>query len=483
MSRSADSPTDEYDKRIRRGNRSACFLAADWRCRLSRREMLRARRRRFRRRGAGGTRPSSGRAPAACEQPRRQPGTNPLAPRPPHFPAKAKQVIFLYMDGGPSQVDTFDPKPRLTGRARPAVQDEDRADAVQQQRQHARLALGSSASTARAASGQRPVSARRPARRRPGRRPLDDVEVLRAHERQLLPAHRLGPAGPAEHGGLVRLRPGQRVPGPARLRRPQRRPDSARRARQFQQRLSAGHVIRARSSSPATRRWPTSSRREATPGLQQNKLALLRKLDPAVLERLGRVDEVESAIANYELAYRMQIGRAGADRLRRRDAGHAGSSTASMPSSRRRAIFARQCLLARRLVERGVRFIELTCPRRAATAGTSTANLKKGHENNALAVDQPIAALLTDLKQRGLLDETLVVWAGEFGRTPFAQGSDGRDHNPFGFTHLAGRRRRQGRHDLRRRPTNTATRSSRTKSRSTTCTPRCCTCWASTTSG
>jgi uncharacterized protein (DUF1501 family) len=97
--------------------------------------------------------------------------------------------------------------------------------------------------------------------------------------------------------------------------------------------------------------------------------------------------------------------------------------------------FAAECLLARRLVERGVRFVELTCP---AAAGIDRwdqhAKLIEGHQNNARAVDQPIAALLTDLKSRGLLDETLVWWSGEFGRTPFAQGADGRDHNPFGFT-------------------------------------------------
>jgi uncharacterized protein (DUF1501 family) len=96
--------------------------------------------------------------------------------------------------------------------------------------------------------------------------------------------------------------------------------------------------------------------------------------------------------------------------------------------------FARQCLLARRLVERGVRFVELTCPSLGHDRWDQHQNLKPGHEDNARAVDQPIAALLTDLAQRGLLDETLVVWSGEFGRTPFAQGSDGRDHNPFGFS-------------------------------------------------
>src|SRR5262249_26292919 len=87
-----------------------------------------------------------------------------------------------------------------------------------------------------------------------------------------------------------------------------------------------------------------------------------------------------------------------------------------------------------RLVERGVRFVELTCPNVGADRWDQHGKLKQGHEDNARAVDQPIAALLTDLKGRGLLESTLVVWAGEFGRTPFAQGSDGRDHNPFGFS-------------------------------------------------
>jgi uncharacterized protein (DUF1501 family) len=98
------------------------------------------------------------------------------------------------------------------------------------------------------------------------------------------------------------------------------------------------------------------------------------------------------------------------------------------------AIFGRQCLIARRLVERGVRFVELTCPSVGHDRWDQHSNLKGGHADNAMAVDQPIAALLTDLKQRGLFGRTLVVWSGEFGRTPFAQGSDGRDHNPFAFS-------------------------------------------------
>jgi arylsulfatase A-like enzyme len=97
-------------------------------------------------------------------------------------------------------------------------------------------------------------------------------------------------------------------------------------------------------------------------------------------------------------------------------------------------VFATECLLARRLVERGVRFVELTCPVNKGDRWDQHGDLRDGHARNCKTVDQPIAGLIRDLKCRGLLDQTLVVWAGEFGRTPFAQGTDGRDHNPFGFT-------------------------------------------------
>jgi Protein of unknown function (DUF1501) len=98
--------------------------------------------------------------------------------------------------------------------------------------------------------------------------------------------------------------------------------------------------------------------------------------------------------------------------------------------------FGRQCLIARRLVERGVRFIELTCPGTGHDRWDQHQNLKKGHEDNARAVDKPIAGLLKDLKSKGLLDSTLVIWGGEFGRTPMTEGKDGRDHNPYGFSML-----------------------------------------------
>src|SRR5207302_1305284 len=154
---------------------------------------------------------------------------------------------------------------------------------------------------------------------------------------------------------------------------------------------------------------------------QRGKLGLLRRLDQGILRRSGGADEIESAIANYETAYRMQTAvpelmdiqgeTAMTRRLYGLDAEYAPTR-----------IFAAQCLIARRLVERGARFIELTCPNVNGDRWDQHGQLRQGHENNALAVDQPIPALLKDLKSRDMLHDTMVAWPGEFGRTPFAQG-------------------------------------------------------------
>jgi hypothetical protein len=173
--------------------------------------------------------------------------------------------------------------------------------------------------------------------------------------------------------------------------------------------------------------------REKAPTFQRQKLDLIGKLDAAKLRQVGPNDAIESAIKNYELAFRMQSA---VPELTNLDDETADTQTAyGLDSSNKSlAIYGRQCLLARRLLERGVRFIELTCPSVGTDRWDQHNNLKSGHEKNAQAVDQPIGALLSDLKQRGMLEDTLVVWTGEFGRTPFAQGSNGRDHNPFGFS-------------------------------------------------
>jgi hypothetical protein len=189
-----------------------------------------------------------------------------------------------------------------------------------------------------------------------------------------------------------------------------------------------GAVFRARDQPLAN-----VAPRERTADLQRGKLAFVRTLDDEFLARTGQDRQVEAAIANFETAFRMQAAVPDLIDLADEDA-----ATLAMYGIDDRyeptRIFARECLLARRLVERGVRFVELTCPHTGNDRWDAHANLVQNHSQNAMAVDKPIAALLTDLRRTGLLDETLVVFSGEFGRTPFAQGSAGRDHSPFGFS-------------------------------------------------
>jgi len=173
---------------------------------------------------------------------------------------------------------------------------------------------------------------------------------------------------------------------------------------------------------------------EKSARLQEAKRRLVGQINRENLADSGHSDALESAILNYELAARMQVAIPDLMNL-------AGETEATKklygmdaPFEHTRT-YARECLIARRLVERGVRFVELTIPMvDGYQRWDAHGGLIKNHGANARAIDQPIAGLLTDLKSRGLLDDTLVVWAGEFGRTPFAQGSDGRDHNEFGFS-------------------------------------------------
>ena len=186
--------------------------------------------------------------------------------------------------------------------------------------------------------------------------------------------------------------------------------------------------------------------REKTKNSQQAKLTHMKRMDQSLLGKLGHTDQIESAIANYELAYRMQS--AVPELTEFKDESRATMNLYGMFSPDKHTQgYAAQCLLARRLVERGVRFIELTCPKVEADRWDQHSQLEQGHINNAVAVDRPIAGLIHDLKSRGLLDTTIVLWGGEFGRTPSTQGSTGRDRNPFGYTvFLAGGGFRPGYH-------------------------------------
>ncbi len=170
---------------------------------------------------------------------------------------------------------------------------------------------------------------------------------------------------------------------------------------------------------------------------QKLRLDFVRDMDEAFVDRLQGFEPVETAIRNYETAYRMQA--AVPELVDLSGESEATKKLYGLDSDNEpKRAYARQCLLARRLVERGVRFIELTTV--AAGHGTmgnpwdQHGQLFEGHSANAFTVDQPVAALIADLRALGLLDRTLVIFSGEFGRTPFVQGSDGRDHNPYGFS-------------------------------------------------
>ncbi len=173
--------------------------------------------------------------------------------------------------------------------------------------------------------------------------------------------------------------------------------------------------------------------------IQQQKISFMKEFDQEFNASVGTSDVVDAAIEHYETAFKMQSSvpdacdLKGETELTRRLYGleHESQQTRD---------FGKQCLVARRLVERGVRFVQLSCLL-GETKNASAANpwdqhgkLRTGHADMARQVDQPVAALLRDLKGRGMLDNTIVIFSGEFGRTPFAQGSDGRDHDPFGFS-------------------------------------------------
>ncbi len=159
---------------------------------------------------------------------------------------------------------------------------------------------------------------------------------------------------------------------------------------------------------------------------QQRRLSLIQSLNKSHLNRLGPDKHISGMIEAYDLASRMQRVAPGVLDLSQETEETQKSYGIGTKETDN---FGRQCLLGRRLLESGVRYVELS----TGNVWDQHGNLKSGHEKNSLATDKPIAALLSDLKARGLLEDTLVVWSGEFGRTPTVQGSNGRDHNPQGF--------------------------------------------------
>lgn len=347
-----------------------------------------------------------------------------------HHAARAKQVIFLYMDGGPSQVDTFDPKPLLDREHGKPIG----MEVPKTQFNNVGTVLRSPWSFAQYGESGLPVSSLFPhiatcadklcvVRSMTSKFPEHTFANYFLHtghglqgrpsmgawctyglgsESEDLPGYVVLNGGLVPPGGLDNFGSG------------------------FLPAAFQGSTFHT-GASPVANATPL----EARAGAQRAKLDLLRRLDGEA-EHAGE-REVEAAIRNYELAYRMQAAVPELTDL-------SGESAATRElygldaEFEHTRTYARQCLLARRLVERGVRFIELTCPPAGGDRWDQHDDLKNGHESNARAVDQPIAGLLKDLESRGLLDSTLVLWAGEFGRTPMAQGTNGRDHNPHGYT-------------------------------------------------
>jgi hypothetical protein len=368
----------------------------------------------------------------ASAAPTRRSALNPFEPRKPHFEPAVKQVIYLYMDGGPSQVDTFDPKPRLEKEnGKPFSM---KIEPTQFNNIGKTLKSlwdfkpygksGTQVSDLFPHIGQH----------------VDDMVVIRSmtskfseHTNANYFLHTgIGTQGRPSMGSWVTYGLGsecQDLPGYVVLNGgliPPGGQDNFNSG--FLPASYQGSVFNSSSHPVANIR-----RTEATDLIQKNKLDLLNRLDRDRLQQRGSESQIESAISNYELAYRMQMAVPGLI-----DLSDETQATLDMygihDKFKNTQTFGRNCLVARRLIEKGVRFIELTCPGGNGDRWDQHANLKDGHTKNALSVDKPIAGLLADLKQRGLLDSTLVIWSGEFGRTPFAQGNNGRDHNPFGFS-------------------------------------------------
>ena len=223
---------------------------------------------------------------------------------------------------------------------------------------------------------------------------------------------------------------------------------------------------------PRTTRSPTSPIPSAILDRQRDKLDALGRLNE--LHKRDRVidSQLDARIASFELAFRMQRDAPGGLRHRARERRDANASTGS--ATRRPTCSAGSACWPGGWSNGACGSSSSSTPRRT-TPGTITAASARTCPSAAPAVDRPIAGLLHDLKARGLLDDTLVLWGGEFGRTPTAEGTNGRDHHPFGFTHVAGRRRRATAAWSTGPPTNSAGTPSKTRSTSTTCTRRSCT--------
>jgi len=362
-------------------------------------------------------------------------GATPAGVGQPQFAPTAKRVIWLFMDGGVSHVDTFDPKPELTKRHGEPAQW--RPDPRSQAISAGRKWLGSPWQFARHGQSGLWVSELFPhqasiadelcvVRSLVGETPLHGAQSLLMHtgrsianapsigswisyglgnERRQLPGYVLLNNDWIPNGGFQNF------------------------ASSFLPATHQAALVRARGI-PVDNIVPADNAE-----LQQRKLAFLSEQDGEFAAISGSGSEIDAAIRNYQTAARMQTLVPGLCDV----SGETPETLALYGVDRANdfdRFYALQCLRARRLVEAGVRFVEITCPstHQNNSPWDQHGELKHRHAENARITDQPVAALIKDLKRRGLLDETLVVWAGEMGRTPHSGGTDGRDHHVSGYT-------------------------------------------------
>ena len=351
----------------------------------------------------------------------------------PHYQPRAKNVIFLFMDGGVSHVDSFDPKPKLTEMAGQRVGKVENPTAGGD-----RKWLGSPWKFQQYGQSGMPVSELFPH----VAQHADELAVIRSMKAEF-PLHSRGnlllhtgrnTGGLPSFGSWVTYGLGSEnhnLPGFVVL--------------NFNTVPPGGMENFSNGFLPATHQ-ATFMKAQGIPidnldpadklaRIQRAKLDLLDAQDESFSRSMGTSDPVETAIQNYELAYRMQSLVPDVLDLSKESEATKKLYGLDAPEEKKK-LFGLQCLRARRLVESGVRFVEVCCPQLYGSTGTwdQHGDLKKGHEKNAATTDQAVAALITDLKQRGMLDDTLVLWSGEFGRTPHSAGTDGRDHHPEGFS-------------------------------------------------
>lgn len=359
------------------------------------------------------------------------PAVNPLAPRRPHFPARARAVISLFMQGGPSQMDSFDPKPELSRLEGQAMPESFKSDDLKLQFMSASGAtlMGSPFPFHKRGQSGLEISELFPAMARHA----DELAVIRScyHESFI---H--GPALSLMHSGNLLLGhpsvgswvvaglgcESDNLPAFMVMTDGVIRGSSSAYSSGFLPAVFQGTLI-GTDGAPIQNLTPPP---QITRGQQRTMLDQLARWNAAHQATRGDDSRLAARIANYELAFRMQA--AAPDLI---DLAQETPATRELYGIDRQPTdrFGRMCLLARRMVERGVRFIELY-----SNDWDGHGDCPGNHRGNADKTDGPIGALLTDLKQRGLLDSTLVLWTGEFGRTPVMQGNKGRDHNPYGFT-------------------------------------------------